>query len=58
MIATIFLYALVSVSESVSVKFLALYLVSKVLEKSGIGPPLLFIVKSVDQFAYKFSSIY
>ena len=54
MIATIFLYAL----ESVSVKFLALYLVSKVSEKSGISPPLLFIVKSLDQFAYKFSSIY
>ena len=43
MIATICLYALVSVSESVSVKFSALYLVSKVLEKSGIGPPLLLI---------------
>ena len=34
------IYALVSVSESVSVKFSALYLVSKVSEKSGIGPPL------------------
>ena len=42
MIATICLYALVSVSESVSVKFSALYLVSKVSEKSGIGPPLVF----------------
>ena len=41
MIATILCrYALVSVSESVSVKFSALYLVSKVSEKSGIGPPL------------------
>ena len=40
MIATICLYALVSVSESVSVKFLVLYLVLKVSEKSGIGPPL------------------
>ena len=40
MIATRCLYALVSVSESVSVKFSALYLVSKVSEKSGIGPPL------------------
>ena len=29
-----------SVSESVSVKFSTLYLVSKVSEKSGIGPPL------------------
>ena len=28
------------VSELVSVDFLALYLVSKVSEKSGIGPPL------------------
>ena len=36
MIATICLHALVSVS----VKFSALYLVSKVSEKSGIGPPL------------------
>ena len=38
------IYALVlvseSVSESVMVKFSALYLVSKVSEKSGIGPPL------------------
>ena len=42
MIATISLYALVSVLESVSVKFSALYLVSKVSEKSGIGPPLIF----------------
>ena len=33
MIATICLYALISVSESVSVKFSALYLVSKVSEK-------------------------
>ena len=40
MIATICLYALVSVSESVSVKFSALYLVLKVSENSGIGPPL------------------
>ena len=40
MIATICLYALVSVSESVSVKFSALYLVSKVSEKSVISPPL------------------
>ena len=38
----IWLYGLVSVSESVSVKFSALYLVSKVSEKSGIGPPLVF----------------
>ena len=37
------IYALVSVSESVSVKFSVLYLVSKVSEKSGIGPPLLLI---------------
>ena len=43
MIAIICLYALVSVSESVSVKFSALYLVSKVSEKSGIGPPLINI---------------
>ena len=41
MIATICLYALVSVSESVLVKFSALYLVSKVSEKSGIGPALI-----------------
>ena len=40
MIATICLYTLVSVLESTSVKFSALYLVSKVSEKSGIGPPL------------------
>ena len=47
MIATICLYALVSVSESVSVKFSALYLVSKVSEKStsGIGPPLVLTIK-------------
>ena len=46
MIATICLYALVSVtvSESVSVKFSALYLVSKVSEKSGIGPPLDYLM--------------
>ena len=37
------IYALVSVSESVSVKFSVLYLVSKVSEKSGIGPLLLLI---------------
>ena len=43
MIATIWLYALVSVSESVSAKFSALYFVSKVSEKSGIGPPLILI---------------
>ena len=43
-IATICLYALVSVSESVSVKFSALYLVSKVSEKSGIGPPLVILI--------------
>ena len=36
-IATMCLYALISVSESVLVKFSALYLVSKVLENSGIG---------------------
>ena len=34
------LYGLVSVSESVSVIFSVLYLVSKVSEKSGIGTPL------------------
>ena len=32
-----------SVSESVLVDFLALYLVSKVSEKSGIGPLLLLV---------------
>ena len=47
MIATICLYTLVSVSESVSVKFLALYLVSKVSEKSGIGPPLIFLLYAI-----------
>ena len=41
---TIFLY--VSVSESVSVKLSALYLVLKVSEKSGIDPPL--VIKPVD----------
>ena len=40
MIATICLYALVSVSESVLVKLSALYLVSKVSQKSSISPPL------------------
>ena len=34
------IYALVSVSESVSVKFSVLCLVSKESEKCGIGPPL------------------
>ena len=47
MISTICLYALVSVSESVSVKFSALYLVSKVSEKSGIGPPLVIILQII-----------
>ena len=32
------------VSQSVSVKFSALYLVSKVSEKSGISPPLAIII--------------
>ena len=41
MIATICLYTLVSVSVSVSVNFSALYLISKVSEKRGIGPPLM-----------------
>ena len=41
-----YLYALVSVSESVLVKFSTLYLVSKVLEKSGIGPPLFLMSKN------------
>ena len=48
MIATICLYALVSVSESVLLKFSALYLVSKVLGKSGIGPPLVNITNLCD----------
>ena len=52
MIATICLYALVSVSESVSVKFSALYLVLKVSEKSGIGPPLLQMFIVIYVFLY------
>ena len=47
MIATICLYALISVAESVSVKFSALYLVSKVSEKSGIGPPLINFIAHI-----------
>ena len=35
------------VSESVSVKFSALYLLSKVSEKNGIDPPLITITKTV-----------
>ena len=41
MIATICLYALVSVLESVMVKSSALYLVLKVSGKSDIGSPLI-----------------
>ena len=50
MIATICLYALVLVSESVLVKFSALYLVLKILEKSGISPPLLEIQMLIEKF--------
>ena len=38
----VMLCGLGSVLKSVSVDFLALYLVSKVSEKSGISPPLLY----------------
>ena len=41
LIAPTCLYGLVSVSESVLVKFSVLYLEFKVLEKSGIGPLLI-----------------
>ena len=40
MIATLCLYGLISISESVSVKFSTLYLILRILENSGNSLPL------------------